>query len=71
MQGGDRGLWTLEDLCLYLKIPEATARKWVRRKSQKLPVIRCGRLLRFRPAAIESWLADNTTSPRREQRRVR
>lgn len=60
MAGGN--LWTIADLCAYLKIPTATARKWIRLR--KLPTIRCGRLLRFRPAAIEAWLDDHTTASR-------
>lgn len=56
-------LWTLTDLCTFLQIPTATARKWVRLK--KIPVVRCGRLLRFRPAAIEVWLSSHESKPSR------
>ena len=55
-------LWTMADLCAFLKIPPATARKWI--FYRRIPVVRIGRLIRFRPAAIESWLQSQTSPAR-------
>ncbi len=47
-------LLTVEDLCGWLKVKPATVYDWVYRK--KIPYIRVGRLLRFRPSEINQWL---------------
>jgi len=60
-------LWDLRDLSAFLKVPEPTCRKWIRLR--KIPFTKCGRLLRFRPAAIESWLVDHSSEPREQRRR--
>ena len=47
--------WDVHDLGAVLKVKEPTIRSWV--LLRKIPFIRCGRLIRFRPSQIEEWLA--------------
>jgi excisionase family DNA binding protein len=58
-------LMTLDDLCSRWKVPRA----WVYRQTHRgcsnpLPVVRLGRLLRFREHEVEAWLADNQRGDR-------
>lgn len=48
------GLWTAEDVAARLSISEGTVKQWV--KAGRLPVVKVGRLNRFRPADIEEWI---------------
>lgn len=46
-------LWGYDEVADYLGISPKTARKWA--KNRKIPVVKVGRLNRFRPEAIRSW----------------
>lgn len=47
-------LWTAEDVARRLQISEGTVKQWV--KAGRLPVVKVGKLNRFRPSDIEAWL---------------
>lgn len=49
------GLWTYQDVALYLGISWRTVRKWA--SERKLPVVKVGNRNRFSPDAIEKWAA--------------
>lgn len=48
------GLWTLEDVCDFLKM----GKTWVRQQvaAGTLPVVRLGTAVRFKPSAIKAWV---------------
>lgn len=50
-------LMTLAEVAEYLSATERQVRDLVYRR--KIPHVRVGRLLRFRPAEIEQWLEEN------------
>jgi len=50
----EEGLWTAEEVASYLQISEGTVNQWV--KFGKIPVVKVGRLNRFRPSEIKAWL---------------
>jgi len=47
----------IRDVAAKWKIKESTLRAWV--FQEKIPVVRIGRLVRFRPSEIEKWLGQN------------
>lgn len=49
-------LWTIEDLASYLRVPVQTLYQW-RRKNIGPPARKCGRHLRYDPAAVHRWVA--------------
>ncbi len=51
------GLWTAEEVAGYLQVSEGTVNQWV--KFGRIPVVKVGRLNRFRPADIDRWLEEN------------
>lgn len=51
----NEGLWTIEDLSRFLKLPIKTLYSWVSQK--RLPCIKLGNRLRFRQKEIEKWLS--------------
>lgn len=48
-------LWTIGDVAGYLRVPVQTLYQW-RRKSIGPPVKKCGRHLRYDPAAVRAWV---------------
>ena len=55
-------LITIQELSDRLQIKPSFIRKLVFQR--RLPVIRVGRCLRFKPTAIEAWLAERSTPAR-------
>jgi len=51
-------LWTIEDLARYLRLPVQTLYQW-RRKNIGPPAKKCGRHLRYEPAAVRRWVSDD------------
>lgn len=47
-------LWTIEDVARYLRLPVQTLYQW-RRRHTGPPARRCGRHLRYDPAAVRRW----------------
>ena len=47
-------IWTVEEICEYLKIPRFTLYKLIR--DQKIPAFRVGRHWRFQKDKIEEWV---------------
>lgn len=48
-------LWTPQDVSHYLGVPVSTLYQW-RWKGYGPPAARIGRVLRYRPTAVEAWL---------------
>lgn len=48
-------LWTVTDLAEHLQASKKTIYEWVHLK--KIPFLKVGSLLRFRPSEIEKWLS--------------
>lgn len=48
-------LWTIEDVARYLRLPVQTLYQW-RRKNVGPPAKKCGRHLRYDPAAVRQWV---------------
>jgi len=51
-----RGLFTLDELCDYLRIPKSSLYKLV--QAGRIPSIKIGRHLRFSVAAIDLWIEE-------------
>lgn len=51
-------LWTIEDVAGYLRLPVQTLYQW-RRKNVGPPAKKCGRHLRYDPAAVRRWVTGN------------
>jgi excisionase family DNA binding protein len=49
-------LWTIEDVARYLRLPVQTLYQW-RRKNVGPPAKKCGRHLRYDPAAVQRWVS--------------
>lgn len=47
-------LWGVDEVAAYLRIPVGTLYQW-RRKSTGPPAGKCGRHLRYEPAAVREW----------------
>ena len=47
-------IWTVEEICEYLKIPRSTLYKLIRDK--RIPAFRVGRHWRFQKDKIEEWV---------------
>jgi hypothetical protein len=47
--------WTIEDVAVYLRVPVQTLYQW-RRKGIGPPAKKCGRHLRYGPAAVRAWV---------------
>ncbi|SEO56994.1 helix-turn-helix domain-containing protein [Amycolatopsis saalfeldensis] len=56
------GLWTPDELSVYLDIPEKTLRDW-RLKNYGPPWHRLGKHVRYDPAAVRTWLDGPETMP--------
>lgn len=57
----DRRLMDVNELSAYMGVSVNTLYGWV--SMRKIPYIKAGRLLRFDPQDIESWIADNKRQP--------
>lgn len=53
-------LFTVDDLARLLRVSPAWVRDHATRKQPRLPVVRVGKLLRFRPQAVEQWIREQT-----------
>ncbi|MFC1482550.1 helix-turn-helix domain-containing protein [Myxococcota bacterium] len=53
-------LWTISDLCKYLRISRSTAYQWV--SDNKLPYTRINGLLRFEEQAVRDYLREANSS---------
>jgi excisionase family DNA binding protein len=53
-------LLTVEDVARRLQISPAWVRDHATRKQPRLPVVRVGKLLRFRREEIEKWIEDQS-----------
>jgi excisionase family DNA binding protein len=53
-------LLTVEDLARRLQVSAAWVRDHTTRKRPRLPVVRVGKLLRFRREEIDKWIADQS-----------
>lgn len=49
-------LLTIGELAEMVRVPPATVRRWLYRRSGP-PPLKVGRHIRFRPADVEAWLA--------------
>jgi excisionase family DNA binding protein len=49
-------LLTVEDVAARLRVSPAWVRDHATRKQPRLPVVRVGKLLRFRPTDVEHWI---------------
>lgn len=47
-------LWSVEDVCLYLKVQKQTVYNWVHRK--KIPCRKASGILRFEKKKIDEWM---------------
>lgn len=51
-------LMTAEEVAARLKVSEGTVGQWV--KAGRIPVVKVGKLNRFRSADIEAWIDERT-----------
>ncbi|GAA1626759.1 helix-turn-helix transcriptional regulator [Actinoplanes couchii] len=49
------GLWTIDDVSAFLRVPTATLYQW-RHRHIGPPAFKVGRHLRYDPAAVRAWL---------------
>jgi excisionase family DNA binding protein len=56
-------LLTVEDMARRLQVSAAWVRDHATRKRPRLPVVRVGKLLRFRREEIEQWIRDQSQRP--------
>ncbi len=68
MQEADRPLLTIADLSAHLKVSGRLVRDW-HQQGEGPPAVLVGRRLRWRPADVETWLAEHseTDDPSRVQ----
>ena len=50
----DNQLWSIDRLAQYLDVPAATIRDWCYKR--KIPFVKAGRSVRFKPSDVEKWL---------------
>lgn len=50
-------LWTVHDVSAFLTVPVGTLYQW-RHRGLGPPAVRLGRHLRYQPAAVRTWLAE-------------
>ena len=53
-------LMTVENVAALLQVSSAWVRDHASRKQPRLPVVRVGKLLRFRPDEIEKWIQEQS-----------
>jgi excisionase family DNA binding protein len=56
-------LLTVEDLAARLQVSSAWVRDHASRKQPRLPVVRVGKMLRFRGDEIDRWIMDHSQRP--------
>lgn len=56
----DNQLLSTEQLSEYLNVPTATIRDWCYKR--KIPFVKVGRHVRFRPSDVEKWLSERKVS---------
>jgi excisionase family DNA binding protein len=55
-------LWTVDDVACFLGVAPKTVRKW--QLNGALPFVKLGgKLVRFRPAAVQEWVDDHVVTP--------
>jgi excisionase family DNA binding protein len=55
VDGEIESVWTVNELCIKLKIVRSTAYQWVH--EERLPFVKlAGGVIRFRPSAIQAWI---------------
>ena len=52
----------IDELSDLIDISVSTLYTWV--SQEKIPVVKCGRAVRFDPMAIESWIKENQRKPK-------
>lgn len=62
--GGEK-LLTIPDLCERLALKPAFMRKLIFQK--RIPTVRLGRCVRFKPSEIEAWIAERSTPARADR----
>jgi excisionase family DNA binding protein len=56
-------LWTVDDVARFLGVAPKTVRKW--QLNGALPFVKLGgKLVRFRPAAVQEWVDHRVVTPR-------
>jgi excisionase family DNA binding protein len=56
-------LWTVDDVACFLGVAPKTVRKW--QLNGALPFVKLGgKLVRFRPAAVQEWVDDHVVMAR-------
>jgi excisionase family DNA binding protein len=50
-------LWTIHDVSDYLGVPAGTLYQW-RHRGLGPPAVRLGKHLRYQPAAVQAWVAE-------------
>ena len=58
-------LLTPDELCTALKVKKATLRGWIYR--DKIPFLKIGGALRFRPSALQDWLRQREYLPKADR----
>jgi predicted DNA-binding transcriptional regulator AlpA len=59
-QIASHALMTVGDVASLLQVSGAWVRDHATRKQPRLPVVKVGKLLRFRPGEIEKWIQEHT-----------
>ncbi|GIH14696.1 helix-turn-helix domain-containing protein [Rugosimonospora africana] len=54
-------LWTVTDVARYLRVPVETLRYW-RKCRTGPPAVRLGKHLRYDPAAVRAWFANQAAA---------
>ena len=57
----ERPLYDVPVLAEYLGVEESTVRSWI--QYRKIPFVKVGALVRFRPDTIDAWLAEREVKP--------
>ena len=55
-------LLKIDELSEMIGMSKSCIYTWV--SQEKIPVVKCGRAVRFDPVAIESWIKDNQKKPK-------
>jgi excisionase family DNA binding protein len=60
IEHGRHALMTVDDVATMLQVSAAWVRDHATRKQPRLPVVKVGKLLRFRPNEIEAWIQEQS-----------
>lgn len=63
-----RGLWTMGETAEWLNVPERMVRRLV--AERRIPFVKVGRYVRFRPTDVEAWRDGNVRPPVVAERRT-